>query len=162
MDLLLDIFGFASVLLSGGARTAQCLTLGGIAFIVFIADPVDASTVDGPLLPRTLHFTRMFAWCLLVSVAAMLALQVTVLIVTEEMTIAETLGGDFAVAQIIRIVGVALMLVLLYRPSPSVPRLMVLGVIDLAAGVATSHAMARIDDRALLIAITALHHPGAA
>jgi hypothetical protein len=37
MDLLLDIFGFASVLLSGVVRTAQCLTLGGIAFFCLTA-----------------------------------------------------------------------------------------------------------------------------
>jgi copper resistance protein D len=162
MDVLLDIFGFASVLLSGVVRTAQCLTLGGIAFIAFIAVPLDRCTVDGPLLPRTLHLTRLFAWGLLVSVTVMLALEVTILIGTEEITIVEALGGDFAVAQIVRVIGAILMLVLLYRRSPTVPLLVVLGLIDLAAGVATSHAMARIDDRELLIAITALHHVGAA
>jgi putative copper resistance protein D len=162
MELLLDIFGFASVLLSGMVRTAQCLTLGGIAFIAFIAVPSDRCTGEGPLLPRTLHLTCMFAWALLVSLAVMLALEVTILIGTEEITIAEALGGDFAVAQIVRIVGAIMMLVLLHRRSPSVPLLVVLGLIDLVAGVATSHAMARIDDRALLVAITALHHLGAA
>jgi copper resistance protein D len=162
MDVLLDIFGFASVLLSGVVRTAQCLTLGGIAFIAFIAVSLDRCTVDGPLLPRTLHLTRLFAWGLLVSVTVMLALEVTILIGTEEITIVEALGGDFAVAQIVRVIGAILMLVLLYRRSPTVPLLVVLGLIDLAAGVATSHAMARIDDRELLIAITALHHVGAA
>ncbi len=162
MELLLDIFGFASVLLSGMVRTAQCLTLGGIAFIAFIAAPLDRCMGDGPLLPRTLHLTRMFAWGLLVALAIMLALQVTILIGTEEITIAEALGGDFAVAQIVRIIGAIMMLVLLHRRSPSVPLLVVLGLIDLAASVAASHAMARIDDRALLVAITALHHLGAA
>src|SRR5262245_55378564 len=162
MDLLLDIFGFAIVLLSGVVRTAQCLTVGGIAFLVFIASPLDRRTVDGPLLPRTVQLTRLFAWGLLVSVAVMLALQVTILIGTEDITFSEALGGAFALAQAVRIVGAILMLVLLYCRSPSVPLLLVLGLIDLATGVATSHAMARIDDRALLIAITALHHLGAA
>jgi hypothetical protein len=46
MDLLLDIFGFASVLLSGVVRTAQCLTLGGIAFLTFIAMPLDHGARD--------------------------------------------------------------------------------------------------------------------
>jgi hypothetical protein len=46
MDLLLDIFGFASVLLSGVVRTAQCLTLGGITFLAFIAVPLDHARDD--------------------------------------------------------------------------------------------------------------------
>ena len=162
MDLLLDIFGFASVLLSGAVRTAQCLVLGGIAFIACIAVPLERPTGEGRLLPRTLRLTRIFAWALLVTVTLALALQVTILVGTEEITIAEALGGDFAVAQIVRIIGAILLLVLLLRSSPSVPLVVALGLIDLAAGVATSHAMARIDDRAVLIAVTALHHLGTA
>jgi len=75
MDLLLDIFGFASVLLSGVVRTAQCLTLGGIAFLAFIAVPLD----HGMLAPRTIQLTRIFAWALLITVAVLLAMQVTIL-----------------------------------------------------------------------------------
>ena len=158
MDLLLDIFGFASVLLSGVVRTAQCLTLGGIAFLAFIAVPLDR----GVLAPRTIQLTRSFAWVLLVTVAVLLAMQVTILAGTAEISLVEALGGDFAIAQIVRIVGAVLMLALLYGRSPSVPLLLALALLDLGAGVATSHAMARVDDRGLLIAITALHHAGAA
>jgi putative copper resistance protein D len=157
MDLLLDIFGFASVLLSGVVRTAQCLTLGGIAFLAFIAVPLD----DGTLAPRTIQLTRILAWSLLVTVAALLAMQVTILAGTAEISVMDALGGDFAIAQMVRIVGAILMLALLYRRSPSMPLLLILALVDLAAGVATSHAMARVDDRGLLIAITALHHIGA-
>ncbi len=162
MDLLLDIFGFASVLLSGVVRTAQCLNLGGIGFMTFIALPLDTRTVDSPVLPSTVHLTRMFAWALLISVTVMLGLQVTILMGTEEITIGEALGGAFAVAHMVRIAAAILMLMQLYRRRPSVLALVVLGLIDLAAGVATSHAMARMDHRALLIAVTALHHVGAA
>jgi len=158
MDLLLDIFGFASVLVSGVVRTAQCLTLGGIAFLAFIAVPLD----HGTLTPRTIQLTRIFAWSLLVTVTALLAMQTTILAGTAEISVMAALGGDFAIAQMVRIVGAILMLALLYRRSPSVPLLLILALIDLAAGVATSHAMARVDDRGLLIAITALHHIGAA
>ena len=158
MDLLLDIFGFASVLLSGVVRTAQCLTLGGIAFLAFIAVPLD----HGMLAPRTIQLTRIFAWALLITVAVLLAMQVTILAGTAEISLVEALGGDFAIAQIVRMVGAVLMLALLYGRSPSVPLLLALALIDLGAGVAASHAMARVDHRGLLIAITALHHAGAA
>jgi putative copper resistance protein D len=164
MDLLLDIFGFASVILSGVVRTFQCLTLGGLAFLVLIAVPLDGSapTANEALVPRTMQLARLFAWGLLISVALLLALQVIILSGTAEISIADALGGDFAVAQLARIAGAILMLILLGRRSPAVPLLVALGLIDLGAGVATSHAMARVDARALLIAVTALHHIGAA
>ncbi len=161
MDLLLDIFGFASVLLSGVARTAQCLTLGSIAFLALVAVPLGHGAAD-ELRGRTIQLTRRFAWALLISVGMLLALQVTILAGTAEITLGEALGGDYAIAQSVRVVGALLMLALLYRRSPSMPLLLALALVDLGAGVATSHAAARIEDRALLIGITALHHAGAA
>lgn len=163
MDLLLDIFGFASVLLSGVARTAQCLTLGSIAFLALVAVPLGHGAADGlELAPRTVQLTRRFAWALLISVGVLLAMQVTILAGTSEIPIGEALGGDYAIAQSVRIVGVVLMLAVLHGKSPSVPLLLALALVDLGAGVATSHAAARIEDRGLLIGITALHHAGAA
>jgi putative copper resistance protein D len=163
MDLLLDIFGFASVLLSGVARTAQCLTLGSIAFFALIAVPLGHGAPDEMKLAiRTIQLTRRFAWALLISVGLLLAMQVTILAGTAEITIGEALGGDYAIAQSVRIAGALLMLALLYGKSASVPLLLALALVDLGAGVATSHAAARIEDRGLLIGITALHHAGAA
>ena len=163
MDLLLDIFGFASVLLSGAARTAQCLTLGSIAFLALVAVPLGHGAPDElKLVARTIQLTRRFAWALLISVGILLAMQVTILAGTAEITIGEALGGDYAIAQSVRIVGALLMLTLLYGKSASVPLLLALALVDLGAGVATSHAAARIEDRGLLIGITALHHLGAA
>jgi putative copper resistance protein D len=163
MDLLLDIFGFASVLLSGVARTAQCLTLGSIAFLALVAVPLGHGAADGlNLAPRTIQLTRRFAWALLISVGVLVSMEVTILAGTAEISIGEALGGDYAIAQSVRIVGVVLMLVVLHGRSPSVPLLLALALIDFGAGVATSHAAARIEDRGLLIGITALHHAGAA
>jgi copper resistance protein D len=163
MDLLLDIFGFASVLLSGVARTAQCLTLGSIAFLALVAVPLGHGAADGAkLAPRVIQLTRRFAWALLISVGVLLVMQVTILAGTAEITIGEAIGGDYAIAQSVRIVGALLMLALLHGKSPSVPLLLALALVDLSAGVATSHAAARIEDRGLLVGITALHHAGAA
>ena len=163
MDLLLDIFGFASVLLSGVVRTAQCLALGGIAFLAFIAVPLDrGAAADRLLCPRTVKLTLIFVWALLITVATLLAMQVTILAGTAEISPIEALTGDFALAQLVRIIGAILMLILLYRRGPSMALLLALALIDLGAGVATSHAMARVDHRTLLIVITAMHHIGAA
>lgn len=160
MDLLLDIFGFAGVLLSGVVRTAQCLTLGCIVFLAFVAVPLDRT--GETLAGRTVQLVRMFAWGLLISVAILFAMHVTILSGTAEITLAQALGGDFAIAQMVRIVAALLLLIIVYRPQPSVNLLLALGAIDLIAGVATSHAMARIDARAFLLVVTALHHIGAA
>ncbi|HWA46668.1 MAG TPA: CopD family protein [Dongiaceae bacterium] len=163
MDLLLDIFGFVSVLLSGLMRTAQCLTLGGISFLALIAIPMSGVDRTSDLvLQRARIWTRRFAWALLVTVAVLLAMHVTILSGTTGIPLGEAFGGDYARAQIVRLASGALLLLLLYRPNLSAGLLLVLGFVDLGAGVATSHAMARVDDRALLIGITALHHLGAA
>src|SRR5262245_38567160 len=128
MDLLLDTFGFASVILSGVVRTFQCLTLGGLAFLVLIAVPLDrrAAAPGEALVPRTMQLARIFAWGLLISVALQVSLQVTILSGTAEIPITDALGGDFAVAQLVRIAGAILMLILLYRQSPAVPLLVAL------------------------------------
>ena len=94
--------------------------------------------------------------------AVLLTMHVTILSGTTDIPLSEAFGGDYARAQIVRLVSGALLLMLLYRPNLSAGLLVVLGLIDLGAGVATSHAMARVEDRALLIGITALHHLGAA
>lgn len=163
MDLLLDIFGFASVLMSGVMRTAQCLTLGGIAFLALVAIPLGGiDRVSDEVLQRSRIWTRRFAWALLVSVGILLAMHVMILSGTADVTLATAFSGDFALAQVVRLASGALLLAVLHRRDLSAPLLIVLGLIDLGAGVATSHAMARIDDRALLIGVTALHHLGAA
>ncbi len=163
MDLLLDIFGFASVLLSGVVRTAQCLTLGSIVFLAFIAVPLGHGVPEAlRLAPRSIQWTRRFAWMLLVSISVLVAMQATILAGTAEITLSEALGGDFARAQLVRMFGTMLLLALLYGEKPSVPLLLALALVDLGAGVATSHAAARMEDRGLLLGITALHHAGAA
>lgn len=163
MDLLLDIFGFVSVLLSGVVRTAQCLTLGGIAFLACIALPLARDMPEmAAVAARARVWTRRFAWALLLSVALLLTLHVTILTGTAEISVGMALGGDFATAQTIRVGAALLLLATLYRSGGSAALLVILGLIDLACGVAISHAMARIEDRFLLIVITALHHIGAA
>ena len=163
MDLLLDIFGFASVLLSGVVRTAQCLTLGSIVFLAFIAVPLGHGVPEAlRLAPRSIQWTRRFAWMLLVSISVLVAMQATILAGTAEITLSEALGGDFARAQLVRMFGAMLLLALLHGEKPSVPLLLALALVDLGAGVATSHAAARMEDRGLLLGITALHHAGAA
>jgi putative copper resistance protein D len=163
MDLLLDIFGFASVLLSGVARTTQCLTLGGIVFLAAIAAPLGRDSSEAlRLAPRTIQLTRIFAWALMISVSLLVAMQAIILSGTADIAIADALGGHYARAQLVRVLGAMLMLALLHGKNPSVPLLLALALVDLGAGVATSHAAARVEDRGLLIGITALHHAGAA
>lgn len=163
MELLLDIFGFVSVLLSGVVRTAQCLTLGGVAFLAFIALPLSRDDQGMAVVAeRARIWTRRFTWALLVTVLILLGIHVTILSGTADIPLGMAFGGDFATAQLVRLAAIVLLLVLLHRRSLSAPLLVALALIDLACGVAISHAMARVEDRALLIAVTALHHAGSA
>ena len=86
------------------------------------------------------------------------------LIGTVDLSLADALGADFALAGMVKIAAAALIaLALLARGgrTPPVP-LLVLGGIELAAATLTTHAAARLDNRLPLLAVEFLHQLGAA
>lgn len=164
MALLLDIFGFLSVLLSGLTRSAQTFYVGSIVFLFLIAVPfqIDLGASGSSMLAGT----RRVA---LYSVAAMLGLLVAslwahtvILAGTIDGDYLNALGGSYATAQLVRVGGAVLGFILLMRRSRFDICLPLLAALDIAAGIATSHAAARLDNQAVLLLATALHHIGAA
>src|SRR5580692_138689 len=59
MALLLDIFGFLTVILRGLSISAQAFTLGGIGFVLFLATPLRGAlgTTGDTILTRSLRIT---------------------------------------------------------------------------------------------------------
>nr|WP_298689338.1 CopD family protein [uncultured Dongia sp.] len=164
MALLLDIFGFLSVLLSGLTRSAQTFYVGSIVFLFLIAAPFQADL--GDCGSRVLAGSRRVA---LYSVAAMLGLLVAslwahtvILAGTTDGDYLNALGGSYATAQLVRVGAAVLGFILLMRRSKFDICLPLLAALDIAAGIATSHAAARLDNQAVLLLATALHHIGAA
>ena len=164
MTLLIDLFGYLSIILHGLTIGAQSMAVGGVLFLVFLARPFAASLPDGATLVRR---TGVIAgWSALALVACELlavALQVAVLIGSVDLGLFDALTAQFAVAGLVKAAaaGVLGAVLLTRRPAP-VPALLGLCAVVLAAAVMTTHAAARLANGPVLLAATGLHILGAA
>src|SRR5215470_7645502 len=120
MALLLDIFGFLTVILRGLSITAYAFTLGGIAFVLLLAKPLHPALGEtgDVVLARSLRLT--------------------------------------VIAAAIKI-GAALAIALLCAVAPSRLALALAALALVVGSTLTSHAVARLEDRVVLAAVTALH-----
>src|SRR5690349_10558395 len=130
MALLLDIFGFLSVVLRGLVLTAQSLTIGGIVFLALLASPLRREIgASGDAVFR--RCCRLLLWS----------------------------ASAFARFGLIAAAAAALTAALVRR-SPAGPRfaaLPVLALVMLLAQSATSHAAAQLTGRAPLLLADLVH-----
>lgn len=164
MSFLLDIFGFLSVLLSGLTRSAQCFYIGSVGVLFLIALPLRAEL--GSVGDRVITGVRRIACysvaVMVASLAASLWAHTAILAGSTDGDYLNALGGSYAAAQIVRLVAGLIAFSVLTRRGKADMTLPALALIDLAAGIATSHAAARLDNQAVLLVATAMHHIGAA
>src|SRR5471032_1587264 len=97
MALLLDLFGFLSVVLRGLTITAQSLTLGGVLFLTLLAWPFrDALGESGPEILarcRRLAGWSAVAFAIVSSLSALI--EAAILADTVDLTLDETIGAGF-------------------------------------------------------------------
>lgn len=163
MGLLLDLFGYLSVVLHGLTIAAQSMALGGMLFLLFLARPFEPGldAIGKLICDRTERIVRLAALGLVLCEAGTIWLQGVVLVGTVEIGWLDVLQAEFAVAGMVKMAGGLLIALTLDRHRPAM--LPVAGcVIVLAAAVFTSHANARLDHRVPLLLIEALHQFGAA
>lgn len=161
MALLLDIFGFLTVLLRGVVLAAQSLTIGGIAFLALLVRPLmpELGPLGADILQRC---QKLLAWSALAYAlceALSLALQTAVLVGTVDLSLGAALSAGFARAAII-VTGAAVVTAILARQTLADRRaavLPLLGAIMLLAQVATTHAAAQMDGRLPLAAADFVH-----
>ncbi|MBU6497914.1 MAG: CopD family protein [Rhodospirillales bacterium] len=165
MTLLVDLFGYLSVVVHGLTITAQSLALGGILFLVFLARPLarPLGSAGAAILRDTARIAAWAALALILCEAATLSLEGSVLAGTLHMGMARVLGADFALAGLVKIVAAALIGLLLVSRKP-VPAVLLLaaGAVELLAATLTTHAAARLDNRLTLLAVAFIHQLGAA
>ncbi len=166
MTLLVDLFGYLSIVVHGLTITAQSIALGSVLFLVFLARRVAwLLGADGDGIVR--RVARLAAWsalALIVCEAATVALEGSVLVGTIDLSPREVLAAQFALAGLIKMAAAALLALLLFaapRRAPGV-LLLLLALVELAAATLTTHAAARLEDRQYLLPIEALHQLGAA
>lgn len=164
MALLIDLFGYLSILLHGITIAAQSMAIGGVLFLVFLARPFAGSLPDGAALARrTASIAGWSALALMAGQLLALSMQAAVLMDTVGLGLTAALSAQFAVADLVKAAAAgALGAALLGRAPPSAAPLLVLGGVILAAAVMKTHSAARVSGSPLLMLVTALHILGAA
>jgi putative copper resistance protein D len=166
LALLVDLFGYLSIIIHGLTIIAQSMALGGVLFLVLLARPLAARLGDaGPGIVRGV--ARIAAWSalgLVLCEGITVFLQTAVLMETVELPLFDVLGANFAVAGLVKIAAAALLCALLFTRGggAGTAPLLTLSAIVLVAATLTTHAAARLDSRAPLLAVEFLHQLGAA
>jgi putative copper resistance protein D len=166
MELLIDLFGYLTIVVHGLTIVAQSMALGGVLFLVLLARGL-VWDLGPPAYDVVAGTTRIAGWsalALAVAAAATVALQAAVLIDTIDLTVATALSAPSALAELAKF-GIALVLgTLLLVWGPRIPTaiLLILVALELAAATLTTHAAARLDDRVPLLLVEWLHQAGAA
>ncbi|RDS79427.1 copper resistance protein [Dyella monticola] len=167
MELLVDIFGYLSIILHGITIVAQSMTLGGILFLVFLVRPfMHMLPQSGDLERRIARLTIWSAIGLIVAEVAGVGLQVAVVSSTVDLSFFDVMQAPFAIAGTVKTFCALCLIPCLSRrmsiglPGALLPLL--LGVIELTAATFTTHAYARLDHNMLLLFVEGLHQFGAA
>ena len=166
MSLLIDLFGYLSIVVHGLTIVAQSVALGGVLFLALLLHPLERGI--GPAGEGIGHgCARIAAWSAVALTAcelATVALQGAVLIGTVDLSLDEVLGAEFAIAGLLKAFSALLIAFVLFKRGPRAPvaPLLALTVIVLAAATMTTHAAARLDNRTPLLLVEGLHQFGAA
>jgi putative copper resistance protein D len=164
LSFLIDIFGYLTVVLHGLSITAEALLLGGVAYALLVAQPFDLTLgVAGErILRATYRGIRYSAIGVIVVESLFAGMQLSVLVDTADLSLQEALGAEFVRAAAIKMAAALCLITLTLRPLRVPPAaLLVLGLVIALASVSTSHAAARLDNRALLAVLELMHRLGA-
>jgi putative copper resistance protein D len=160
MELLVDLFGYLSIVVHGLTILSQSMALGGVLFLVFLARPL----LTGRLAARIASIAGWAALGLVASEAATVALQTAVLMDTVALPLGNVLRAGFAVAGLVKTAAALVLAILLLgmREKAPVGPLLALAFIVLAAATLTTHAAARLNLQQPLLLAEGLHQLGAA
>jgi len=160
MELLVDLFGYLSIIVHGLTIISQSMALGGALFVVCLTRPLNLPDI-GAVAERIAAYAAL---ALMLSEAITVGLQSSVLIATVDLSITEVLTAEFAIAGLIKMAAAAILAGVLWSRRWSAPSwlLFLLTAVELLAATLTTHAAARLDGRAALLVVEGLHQLGAA
>lgn len=152
------------MLLHAVTLSFEALLAGGVLFLLAVALPGGADA-------RALHVCRRgVQWAalgMLVAVVASIFVETTLVVGNSGMSVAQALSGGPLAAQAAEMLCALVLLVLERIASAAIRQWMRVAMLAvslalISAAVVLSHAMSRMDHRALLTAFTWLHHLGTA
>ncbi len=164
MSLLIDLFGYLSIVLHGLTIVAQSMAVGGALFLVFLVRPLATSLPEGDeIMRRTRVIAGWSALALVACEALSIAMQAAVLMDTVQIGLQEALTAQSAMAGMVKATAAGVLAAVLFARR-TLPGLALLApcVVVLTAATLTTHAAARMTDSAVLMVATALHILGAA
>jgi putative copper resistance protein D len=160
MARLLDLFGFLSVLLRAMTLVAQTLAVGGVFFVLLVAQPLRLADDDSGKVALC-SFRRLVIWAALglaLFQFIFLGVNSAALMATAELSLGEVVGANFFRAGAVMIAASSgLALIARARFRRMWQWALALAVMIIGASVMTSHAASRLTDRAPLAVATALH-----
>ena len=161
MVQLLGIFGFLVVLLRAAILCSQTVAIGGIFFLAVVARKAESRSAE--MLGACWKLIRASALALALAQCLFVITNSLVLTYSTEIPIREVLGANFVWAGILAMVaGLALALWPAALRNSVNASIFLPAAAMLAASVMTSHAASRMEDRALLVTLTALHYAATA
>lgn len=156
MARLLQIFGFLSVLLRGATLTFQSLAAGGVVFLLFVLR--DPSNDSQGVRACCLRWIRRFALALASTQIAYLLASSLILMQSAGLSLRVVAGASFVTAGILGLSASLSIAAVSSRRAIVSQNLLLLPVaVMIVSTVLTSHAMARLEFRAPLLVLTALH-----
>ncbi len=164
MIWLIQDFDLLSVLLRALTLTLEAMTVGGAVFLLLAAIP---RFVDSATRTALCCFTSWFALALAVAQALAAAESSLVLMGTSGLAFREVATAGFFIADCIVVVAAITLYFVLRSESAGFgpmrsAAIFLLALVVLGASVTLSHAQSRLEDRPLLLLLTAAHHLGAA
>lgn len=161
MSTLVDLFGYLTVLVHALEMIGAAVLVGTVFCVQGVLLPESSSD---RVLRRVRGILVAAAFTTAASTACAIALNAIVLHASLELAWTGIAGAAFVVSGAIEAFAAALLALIALRGIGSASRsiTLVLAAVVLIAQVATSHAAARVDDRAAMLIATALHEAGAA
>lgn len=157
MTQFLDIFGFLAVVLRGLTLAFEALTVGGVIFWALAASLPSAPGACRSIQSWLIRFSMLLA----VTQICVVAANSVILVASTDIGWGGVVGASFWIAGGLVIIGSA-SVALFSKTWSAGPILLVSCMLILAGGVMQSHAVARLDHRGILVALTLVHHLGAA
>jgi len=166
MQLLIDVFGFLSVLLRGAEIAAESFVVGGIAYLLLLVRPLSRRLPPQwpSLWDLSRRWIRYSAIALICIMAIWLSIDSAVLTTTADLSLFDLLGAGFFVAGLATMVAAAVIFWLAHQRDGKIGErlaLVLLGVLLLLSCSMTSHAAARLEGRGPLIVADMIHQAGA-
>lgn len=149
MALLIDLFGYLSIVLHGLTVTAQSMALGAILFLALLARPLAPmlGTPAEPILRGTVRIAAWSAAAMVLCEGTTVALQTAVLVGTIDLPVTDILSPNFAIAGLIKTTAATMILLverLRARPDTSILSLRRFAEVEIGIGITIFFAAASL------------------